>query len=332
MYRRILTGMIERGKTAAFLEAMRANIRHQDERGIRARTTVWGAMTGLTNSVVIASDFNTLEDLERFTDLATEDASFASVRKAVRSQMIYDAPHVRTRSTGSFGGGGPHPFATGAWRGPGSNTNIFARESHIDVMAARAGIDPVEFRLKNLADARMARVLKAAADAFRWTPAKAPSKRGFGVALLDYLNTYLAAMAEIAVDQTTGQIRVKRVTVAQDLGQVVNPQGAMMQMEGCVVMGLSSVLTEEIHFNGGDIRDENFDSYDITRFSQVPEIQTVLVDNPDLAPQGCGEPTITCMAALVANALFDAAGVRLFRLPLSPERVRQGLRSLTTPT
>ena len=84
MYRRILTGMIERGKTAAFLDAMRLNIRHQDERGIRARTTVWGAMTGLTNSVVIASDFNTLEDLERFTDLATEDASFASVRKAVR--------------------------------------------------------------------------------------------------------------------------------------------------------------------------------------------------------------------------------------------------------
>jgi len=94
MYRRILTGMIERGKTAAFLEAMSASIRHQEERGIRARTTVWGAMTGLTNAVVIASDFNTLEDLERFTDLASQDESFASVRKAVRSQMIYDATDV----------------------------------------------------------------------------------------------------------------------------------------------------------------------------------------------------------------------------------------------
>ncbi len=246
------------------------------------------------------------------------------------SQMIYGAAHVRTRSIGSFGGGGPHPFGTGAWRGPGSNTNIFARESHIDVMAARTGMDPVEFRLKNLADARMARVLKAAADAFKWTPAKAPSKRGFGVALLDYLNTYLAAMAEISVDEASGQIRVKRVTVAQDLGQVVNPEGTVMQMEGCVIMGLSSVLSEEIHFNGGDIRETNFDSYEITRFSDVPEIQTVLVSNPDLAPQGCGEPTITSMAALLANALFDATGVRLVRLPLSPERVKQGLKSRTT--
>jgi isoquinoline 1-oxidoreductase len=241
------------------------------------------------------------------------------------SQMIYDVPHLRTLSTGSFGGGGPHPFPTGAWRGPGSNTNIFARESHIDIMAAAAGVDPVEFRLRNLADQRMARVLKAAADAFKWTPARAPSKRGFGVALLDYLNTYVAAMAEVAVDRATGQIRVKRVTVAQDLGQVVNPEGARAQVEGCVVMGLASVLTEEIHFSGGDITDRSFGSYDITRFSWVPEIEVVLVDNPDLAPQGCGEPAVTAMAAVIANALFDATGARLFRLPLSRERVKAAL-------
>jgi isoquinoline 1-oxidoreductase len=239
------------------------------------------------------------------------------------SQMIYDVPHLRTVSAGGFSGGGPHPFATGAWRGPGSNTNIFSRESHMDIMAAKAGMDPVDFRLKNLADQRMARVLKAAADKFRWTPAKGPSGRGYGVALLDYLNTYLAAMAEIAVDKGTGQIRVKRVTVVQDLGQVINPEGAKMQMQGCVIMGLSSVLTEEIHFNGGDIKDRNFNSYEITHFSWLPEIETVLIDNPDLVPQGCGEPTITCMAALIANALFDATGVRFFRLPLSPQRVKE---------
>jgi nicotinate dehydrogenase subunit B len=241
------------------------------------------------------------------------------------SQMIYDVPHLRTASAGSFGGGGPHPFGTGAWRGPGSNTNIFARESHIDIMAARARTDPVEFRLKNLADPRMARVLKAAADAFKWTPARSPSGRGYGVALLDYLNTYVAAMAEIAVDKATGQIRVKRVAVAQDLGQVVNPEGARAQMEGSIVMGLSSVLTEEIHFAGGHIKERNFDSYEITRFSQVPAIETVLVDNPDLAPQGCGEPTITSVAPMIANALFDATGVRLFRLPLTPERVKTAM-------
>jgi nicotinate dehydrogenase subunit B len=113
--------------------------------------------------------------------------------------------------------------------------------------------------------------------------------------------------------------------VAQDLGQVVNPEGTRMQMEGCVVMGLSSVLTEEIHFRGGDIRERSFSGYDITRFSQVPAIETVLVDNPELAPQGCGEPTITAMAAVIANAVFDATGARLTRLPLTPDRVKAAL-------
>jgi nicotinate dehydrogenase subunit B len=241
------------------------------------------------------------------------------------SEMIYDAPHVRTLSTGSFGGGGPHPFGTGAWRGPGSTTNIFARESHIDTMAARAGIDPVEFRLKNLANPRLIRTLKAAADRFKWTPAPAPSRRGCGVALLDYLNTCVAAMAEISVDRATGGVRVLRVTVAQDLGQAVNPEGIRAQMEGCVVMGLSSVLSEEIHFEGGDVKNRSFSGYDLTRFSQVPAIELVLVDNPELAPQGCGEPTVTAMAAVIANALFDATGARITRLPLTPERVKAAI-------
>jgi len=242
--------------------------------------------------------------------------------------MIYDVPHLRTLATGSFGGGGPHPFPTGAWRGPGSNTNIFARESHIDIMAARAGMDPVEFRLKNLSNPRLIRVLKAAAGRFGWTPAKGPSGRGHGAALLDYLNTCVAAMAEIAVDKVSGQVRVKRVTVAQDLGQVVNPEDTRAQMEGCIIMGLSSVLTEEIHFDGGAVKDRNFDSYEITRFSWVPDIQTVLVDNADLAPQGCGEPVITGVAALLGNALFDATGARLFRLPMTPERVKEAVAAL----
>jgi nicotinate dehydrogenase subunit B len=239
------------------------------------------------------------------------------------SQIIYDVPHYRTATGGAARGAeSPHPFGTGAWRGPGSNTNIFARESQVDIMAAKAGIDPVEFRLKNLNNPRMARVLKAAAEAFKWTPAKAPSGRGCGVALLDYLGAYVAAMAEVAVDKKTGQIRAKRVTVAQDLGQQINPEGIRVQMEGCVAMGLSSVLSEEIRFKGGEIRDRNFDTYQITRFSWVPEIQTVVVENPELAPQGCGEPTITAMAAVLANALFDATGARAFRLPLTPERIR----------
>ncbi len=242
------------------------------------------------------------------------------------SQMFYAVPHFQTANAGGFGGGGNlHPFGTGAWRGPGSNTNVFARESQIDIMAARAGMDPVEFRLKNLTDERMIRVLKAAEANFKWTPAKAPSGRGQGVAILDYLGTYVAAMAEIAVDKSTGRISVKRVTVAQDMGPVINPEGARVQMEGCILMGLSSVLTEEIRFQGGEIRDTNYDTYEITRFSWVPEIDTVLIDNHDMPPQGCGEPTITSVAGMIANALFDATGIRLNRLPLSAARIKEKL-------
>lgn len=195
----------------------------------------------------------------------------------------------------------------------------------MDLMASKAGMDPLEFRLKNLADTRMVRVLKAAADKFGWTAAKAPSGRGHGMACLDYLGTYVAAMAEVQVDKSAGKIQVQRVVIAQDMGTVINPEGARIQMEGCVTMGLGYALAEKIRFRGGKIEDLNFDTYDITRFSWAPKIETVLVDNPDLAPQGGGEPAITCMGALIANALFDAVGVRLLQLPLSPEKVREGL-------
>lgn len=243
------------------------------------------------------------------------------------SQNFYDVPYVRTASRGGFAGGGstPHPFGTGAWRGPGSNTNIFARESHIDVMAAKAGMDPLDFRLKNLADQRMIRVLEAAAREFGWKPAKAPSRRGHGVVCLDYLNTYVAAMAEISVDRNSGRIRVGRIVLAQDMGLIINPEGAKRQVEGAITMGLGYCLAEEIHFSGGEIKDLGFATYDIPRFSWTPKIETVLIDNPGLASQGGGEPPITCMGGLIANALFDATGVRLNRLPLTPDRIKSRL-------
>jgi isoquinoline 1-oxidoreductase len=102
---------------------------------------------------------------------------------------------------------------------------------------------------------------------------------------------------------------------------VVNPEGARSQIEGGILMGLASVLTEEIHFGGGDIKERNVDRCEITRLSRAPAVETVLVDNPDLAPQGCAEPAVTAVAAMIANALFDATGARLVRLPLTPERV-----------
>jgi CO/xanthine dehydrogenase Mo-binding subunit len=252
------------------------------------------------------------------------DNFFAGTRS---SEPVYDIPHHRVSSRGGWGGGGgggqPHPFAVGAWRGPGSNTNVFAIESHIDVMAAAAGMDPLAFRLKNLKDERMKRALNAAAEKFGRPFAPAPSGRGYGLACTDYLGTYVATMAEVTVDKERGKVRVERVVCAQDTGEVINPEGIRLQIEGCITMGLGYCLSEEVRFSGGEILDENFDTYEIARFSWLPKIETVIVDNPDMAPQGCGEPAITTMGAVIANAVHDAIGRRLHTLPMTPERIKE---------
>ncbi|MEE9167551.1 MAG: molybdopterin cofactor-binding domain-containing protein [Candidatus Neomarinimicrobiota bacterium] len=243
------------------------------------------------------------------------------------SPQFYDIPHHRTTVHGSGWRGTPgsHPFNTGPWRAPANNTNTFARESHIDIMASKAGVDPLEFRLKNLNDEKMRRVLKTAAQKFHWGPSEAPSGRGYGLACGIDSGTYVAHMAEVEVDRKEGHVQVKRVVCAQDMGLVINPQGAKLQMEGCIIMGLGYALTEEIHFKGGKISDLNFDSYEIPRFSWVPEIETVLIDAPDSPPQGGGEPTIICMGAVIANAIFDATGARLIQLPMTRERVKEAM-------
>jgi len=240
---------------------------------------------------------------------------------------FYDIPHHRTVA---YGGGwrgtpGSHPFGTGAWRAPGNNTNTFARESHIDILAAEAGIDPLEFRLKNLKDKRMIRVLQAVARKFSWKPAKTPSSRGWGIATGIDAGTYVAHMAEVEVDKSTGHVQVKRVVCAQDMGLCINPEGATIQIEGCITMGLGYALREDIHFKGGEIFDLNFDTYEIPRFSWLPRIETVLIDDKEAAPQGGGEPAIICMGGVIANAIYDAIGVRIFQLPMNPERIKQAL-------
>ena len=116
-----------------------------------------------------------------------------------------------------------------------------------------------------------------------------------------------------------------RIVCAQDMGIVVNPDGAKMQMEGSIAMGLGYTFSEELHFRGGDILDRNFKTYRIPRFSWMPRIETVIVKNDDLAPQGGGEPAIVSTGAVIANAVFDATGARILRLPLTPERVRDGI-------
>jgi isoquinoline 1-oxidoreductase len=245
------------------------------------------------------------------------------------SQPFYSIPHHRVLSMGGWGGrsggGSVHPFGVGAWRGPGSNTNVFAIESHIDVLAEMAGMDPLQFRIHNLDDERMKRVLEAASKQFGRTFSKAPSGKGYGLACTDYLGTYVATMAEVKVNQNSGEVRVERVVCAQDTGEVINPEGVRMQIEGCITMGLGYCLTEEIRFSNGKILDENFDTYEIPRFSWTPKIETKLVNNPEMPPQGCGEPAITTMGAVIANAVYDAIGKRMFTLPMTPARIKTAL-------
>ena len=243
----------------------------------------------------------------------------------------YDIAHTRFRASGAPPYGAPaagpnvHPLAVGPWRAPGANMNCFAIESQIDIMAAAAAQDPLAFRMRHLTDPRMRRVLQSAADAFGWRPAAAPSRRGVGVACAIDAGTYVATMAEVKVDVASGRIQVVRVVCAQDMGVIVNPEGARMQVEGAVTMGLGYSLAEELRFFGGDVLDRNFDSYSIPRFTWVPRIEVVLVANDAVAPQGGGEPPIVTTGAVIANAVFDATGARLFRLPMTPQRVQQAL-------
>jgi len=241
---------------------------------------------------------------------------------------FYEIPHHRESVYGEWRiGPGIHPFAVGPWRAPAANTNVYARDLHLNLMAQAAGRDPLAFRLDHLQDRRMRSVLKAVAERFGYTPAKPPSGRGIGLAGGIDAETYVAAMAEVEVNQDNGTIQVKRLACAQEMGQVVNPQGATIQMEGCLTMGLGYALAEEVHFSDGKLTDTNFDTYALPRFSWLPEIETVLVPNPSLPPKGGGEPAITCMGGVLATAVHDATGAKVTRLPMTPERVKAALEN-----
>jgi CO/xanthine dehydrogenase Mo-binding subunit len=141
------------------------------------------------------------------------------------------------------------------------------------------------------------------------------------------VNVPVTLIAQVEVDKQTGHVQVKRVVCALDVGLVINPEGATIQVEGCITMGMGYALTEEVHFKGGQILDLNFDTYELPRFSWVPKIETVLVEASDQPARGFGEPPIINMGAVIANAVHDATGARLFQLPMTPDRIKQALSS-----
>lgn len=244
------------------------------------------------------------------------------------AEIVYDMPnHKITSHDHKENTPQVHILDTGPWRAPNNNTNTLGRELQIDRLAAAAKMDPLEFRLKNLKDQRMIDTLKAAADLFGYIPSKKyPSGRGIGIAVGTDVGTMVAEIAEVEVDEKTGKVKVKRIVCAQDMGLCVNPHGSTMQMEGCLTMALGYTFTEEIRFEGGSIIDRNYDTYELPRFSWVPEIKTVILDRKDQPPHGGGEPAIIAVGAVIGNAIFDATGARLYQMPYTPERVLEALK------
>ncbi len=240
------------------------------------------------------------------------------------TELFYGVPNHRTTT---FEGPEVHPFGTGAWRAPGNNTNTFAREVQIDIMANKIGMDPLEFRLKNINNERALNSLKLAANKFGWTTTKPPKGTGRGIAVGTDAGTLVTVIVEVNVDSKTGAVKVNRAVVGQDMGQVINPEGTITQSEGCVNMGLGYSLTEDVVFDWGEVKSANFGDYSLPLFSTIPEIiETVWVDAMDQPPQGGGEPAIICMGGAVANAVFEACGARVFRLPITKERVLEALK------
>jgi isoquinoline 1-oxidoreductase len=153
----------------------------------------------------------------------------------------------------------------------------------------------------------------------------APSGRGIGIACGIDAGSYVAEIAEVGINM--GNVKVKRIVAVQDMGVVINADGAKMQIEGCIMMGLGYTLSEDIRFKGGRIFTDNFNNYLVPRFTWLPEIEAILVKNDELEAQGGGEPGIVPVGGAIANAIFDLAGVRLFQMPMTPERINQAMKN-----
>ncbi len=248
---------------------------------------------------------------------AWEFHNYNSGGSAIRTPYDVANQKIEFHSTSS-------PLRQGSYRGLAATANHFAREAHMDDLARAVKMDPLEFRFKNLRDARLRAVLEATAKAFGWGKAKAAADHGFGIAGGLEKGSYLATCAESVVDRASGNVKVLRVVAAFECGAVVNPEHLKNQIEGAIVMGLGGALFEAIEFENGRIRNPRFSDYRVPRFGDAPAIEVVLVDRKDLPSTGAGETPIVGIAPAIRNAILDATGLALYALPLAPE----GLKAL----
>ncbi|MEO8368849.1 MAG: molybdopterin cofactor-binding domain-containing protein [Candidatus Solibacter sp.] len=222
------------------------------------------------------------------------------------------------------------PLRTSNLRAPGKIATVFAVESFTDEMAAAAGMDPVEFRRRSLSDPRAIAVLERAANMIDWQPrrgVRTGDRTGRGIAYMRYKNAenYVAMAMEVAVDRGSGKITVRRIACAHDCGLIINPDGLRNQVEGNILHTLSRVLHEEVTFQDSHVTSADWASYPILRFPDVPAVQVALIDHPDQPHYGAGEAACAPVAAALANAVFDATGVRLRSVPFTPTRVKAAL-------
>jgi CO/xanthine dehydrogenase Mo-binding subunit len=229
------------------------------------------------------------------------------------------------------------PLRPAPIRSPGKPANCFAVESFTDELAAAAGLDPIEFRLRGLEDKRGIEVIRRAAALMNWQSRPSPGTnrnaalahgRGFAYVHYKHSESYVAMGMEVAVERSSGRIKVERVACAFDCGQIINPDGARAQVEGSILQTLSRALMEEVQFDRTRVTSVDWSSYPILRFPDVPKLDIVLIDRPTEQPVGAGEAACTTVAAALANAVFDATGARLRIVPFTPERVKATLNGV----
>ena len=224
------------------------------------------------------------------------------------------------------------PFFTGPLRSPARLQNTFAHECFLDEIAAHVKADPVEYRVRHLSDPRLREVVQAAAKAAKWQPRQSPQRTGSGrgIACVAYEgdNGYVAMVADVDVDQSSGRIRVRKLVVAQDCGPITNPDGMKNQIEGGALQGLSRALGEEVTWDERKVTSIDWRTYHSLPLGfDVPEVESVLINRNGVEASGAGETAITIVAAAVGNAVFDATGARIREVPFTPERIVAALRA-----
>jgi isoquinoline 1-oxidoreductase len=271
---------------------------------------------------------------EEFTWAYFRPAGVIDVRGGVNAAGRLSAWEFHNFNSGPSGLGTPYdvaakregfhpsdsPLRQGSYRGLAITANNFARESHMDDLARAANIDPLEFRRRNLKDARLLAVLDAAAGRFGWGNT-VPAGHGVGLACGTEKGGFVACCAQISLEKVTRAVKVERVVTAFECGAIVNPEHLKNQVEGSVVMGLGGALFEAIHFAEGKITNASLSAYRVPRFSDVPELETILVDRRDLPPAGAGETSIMAIAPAIRNAILQLTGQHLNSLPLAPDGV-----------